>query len=345
MPTPERACAACGAHGTGSYCGVCGRDYNTGAPSWQDGIYLGHSAPLYRRGAREIRRVLPLLLAPFRHLDAIPHAVWRFAAFVAFLGVAPLIAGDILGQNNNSALKSWALGLYFSLVWAAFFAALFREAGIRWRYAFAAYFGTMLIGLFVLDAALILNLEAFRDPFLNAGRLWIAIPAYVVFVGFPEELCKALVLFVMLRWGRLPPLRAFIYYGILSGLGFGIAEGVGYQRGQYFSYAQQSGNFVEYFFLSVLRLTSLPLLHAAWTGIAAFLLWFAANVRTARTGLVILAICIPALFHGLYDGFSNAIDALALAIGALSIALLAIYIASAKPLEEAFAIAEEVTGA
>ena len=336
----ERVCGSCAVHGTGAYCGNCGRDYNFGSPSWQDGIYLGASAPLLRRGPREIRRALPILLAPFKHLDHIPLAVWRFALFVALIGVAPLVTESLFGPDDHSAFRFWTFGLYFSLVWAAFFAALFANAGIQWKYALAAYFGTMIVGLALLTGALMLNLEAVRDPFLGTRPL-ISIPSYVVFVAFPEELCKALVLFALWRWAKLPALRAFIYYGILSGLGFGISEGIDYQRGPYYDYAKDSGNFVEYYFASVLRLTSLPLLHAAWTGTAAFLLWFAAKVRTARTGLVILALGVPALFHGLYDGLDDVVKPLALTVAALSIALLAIYIASAKELDEAFSITDD----
>jgi RsiW-degrading membrane proteinase PrsW (M82 family) len=336
----ERTCAACGASGSGHYCGNCGRDYNVGPPSWQDGIYLGASAPLYRRGPREIRRALPILLAPFKHLDAIPIAVWRFALFVAIIGVAPLAINTVFGETNTSLLKFWSLGLYFALVWAAFFGAIFANAGVRWRLAIYALFGTMLIGLTILDAALMLQLESVRDPLLNSSRMFIRLPSFIVFVGFPEELCKALVLFAIWRWAPLPTLRAFIYYGILSGLGFGIAEGINYQRGVYYETAVHNGNFVEYFFLSALRLTSLPLLHAAWAGTAGYLLWFAAKVRTARTGLVLLAIALPALMHGLYDGLSGTVPFVPLAVAAASIALLAIYIASANELESGFAITD-----
>ena len=337
----EHVCAACATHGIGSYCTSCGRSYHLGSPSWQDGVYLGGAASIHRRGATEIRRVLPLLLAPFKHLDAIPHPVWRFALFVAFLGVAPLVAIEVLGANDHPSLKFWSLGLYFSLLWAAFFAALFHTSGIRLRLAIGSYLGTIVGGVVILQVALMLNLEALRDSFLDSQDLWISAPSFVAFVGVPEELCKALVLFAIWRWAGLPMLRPFIYYGLLSGLGFGIAEGIGYQRGEYLAYAQHTGNFIEYYFVSVLRLTSLPLLHAAWTGTAAYLLWFAIRVRTASTGLFILAIGLPAVLHGLYDALSPSIPWLSVAIGAASVSLLAIYIASITQLEEAFSVGDD----
>jgi RsiW-degrading membrane proteinase PrsW (M82 family) len=141
-------------------------------------------------------------------------------------------------------------------------------------------------------------------------------------------------------------LRAFTYYGILSGLGFGIAEGISYQTGSYYQAAESSKDFVAYFFESVLRLTSLPLLHAAWTGTAAYLLWFAAKVRTARTGLVLAAIGLAALFHGVYDGLLAAKWGFAaMGFAVLSLVLIAIYIASARQLEDAFEIQEDGSSA
>ncbi len=344
MSTPlERVCGACATTGTGAHCGACGRAYELGEPGWQDAIYLGKTAPLYRRGAHDIQRVLPLLLAPFRHLDAISPVTLRFAAFIALIGIAPLVFEHVFYKPKLIHELYWSFGLYFSLVWAALFAALFARSGLRWVLAGAAYFGTMIVGLFILDIALVLNLERLRDPFLNVGALWISIPSFIVFVGFPEELCKALVLFAIWRWAKLPTLRAFVYYGILSGLGFGIAEGIHYQVGIYYTDFSKAGDVIGYFFTSLLRLTSLPLLHASWAGTAAFLLWFAARVRSARAGFIILAIGIPSLGHGLYDSLSDVAPWLSFAFAAASIALLTIYLSAATQLEALFSIHDDET--
>ena len=92
-----------------------------------------------------------------------------------------------------------------------------------------------------------------------------------------------------------------MFYGLISGLGFGIKEGVGYQLGPYAAEAAKTGHFAAFYLESVLRLTSLPFFHAVWTGIAAYLIWFAARLPSARAGLLVLALVIPATYHGLYD--------------------------------------------
>ncbi len=135
----------------------------------------------------------------------------------------------------------------------------------------------------LLLLSLSLNLETLRDPFINAASLAISIPSSILFIGFPEELTKALVLLAIWRWCKqLPALRAFMFYGMLSGLGFGIQEGVSYVLGPYSAEFAKDQNVAEFLFGILLRLSSLPFFHAMWAGIAAFLIWFAARIPSAR---------------------------------------------------------------
>jgi RsiW-degrading membrane proteinase PrsW (M82 family) len=323
-------CEACGTQAGDRYCPKCGRDVRFGAPSWQDGLYLGRGAALYRRTPREVLELLPLLVAPFKHLDVITPATWRLVILIVILGVMP-IAG--LSIFPGGQLAFWTVGLYFSFVWALLFGALLAPSTTNWRLELTAYFGTAFISVPLLYVALALNLQALRTPFLTDHVSLVSIVAYISFVGVPEELTKALVLFAIWRWAPLPGLRTFILYGLLSGLGFGIAEGIHYQEGVNLAEAQKVSDFAGYYFLNVLRLTSLPLLHAVWTGIAAFLIWFAARVPPLRAGFIVLAILIPATYHGTYDAVSDTMPWAGLVVMSISIVALAIYTASAEQLE------------
>jgi RsiW-degrading membrane proteinase PrsW (M82 family) len=333
-------CWSCGTPSIGRFCGACGVDLAVPAGDWQEGVYLGsHDAALYRRAPREIRAVLPVLLEPLRHLDAVDASRWRNVGLTALMGIAPLAMVSLFEHLNNPVLAFRGLGLYFSALWALFFASAFRATGIRFRLGLAAYFGTVFIGMTALMISLVLNVEALRGPLVAAKSLWVAIPSAIVFIGFPEELTKALVLFVIWRFaGPLPTLRAFLFYGLISGLGFGIKEGVGYQLGPYAAYAAKTGAFAGFYLESVLRLTSLPFFHAVWTGIAAYLIWFAARIPSARTGLIVLALLIPATYHGLYDALVDRSPVLALVVVGLSIASLAIYAAFAAQFERWFGL-------
>jgi protease PrsW len=335
------ATCTCGRPAAGRFCGYCGRDMTAGA-GWQDGIYLGRRAALYRRAPREIRAVMPLLFEPFKHLDAIAWPQWRSILLIALMGIAPL--GFV---TFFSALGDWydaykVLGLYFSALWAIVFAAAFRATGIRWRIALAAYFGTTFIGMTALMISLLLGIEHTRDGLLHATSLLVAIPSAIVFIGFPEELTKAIVLFAIWRFAGIPPLRAFLFYGLLSGLGFGIKEGVQYQSTVYLDAA--GDNAIAYYLQSVLRMTSLPFFHAMWSGIAAYLIWFAARVPSARAGLIVLAILVPATFHGLYDAFvgrSGLWSLAALVVAGTSISLLGVYLASATTFERWLSLGDD----
>jgi RsiW-degrading membrane proteinase PrsW (M82 family) len=53
--------------------------------------------------------------------------------------------------------------------------------------------------------------------------------------------------------------------------------------------------------MNVARLTSLPFLHAIWAGIAGYFIAFANLYPKYRLALYALALCIPAVIHGLYD--------------------------------------------
>ena len=127
----------------------------------------------------------------------------------------------------------------------------------------------------------------------------VSFVGYFFGVGINEELCKAAVLFYLAsRPGKLLIPQTLVYYGMISGLGFGIYEGVHYQMG-----VNRELVIDDAYFLNIARLTSLPFLHATWTGIAGYFIGFASLSFSKRYGLWVLAILIPAFFHAVYDTF------------------------------------------
>jgi RsiW-degrading membrane proteinase PrsW (M82 family) len=342
MTAAGMTCWSCGcAIGDGwKYCGDCGCDVASPAGDWQAGVYLGRGrAALYSRAPHEIGELLPILLAPFRHLNAIPANRWRWIALTAAMGLFPLALVSVVARTGDAADGFKAVAFYFSALWALFFASAFRAAGLSWRLSILTYFGTIIVSMSLLLASLALNLEALRDPFINASSLVISIPSSILFIGFLEETTKALVLFAIWRWAKqLPGLRAFMFYGMLAGLGFGIQEGIGYVLGPYSVEYGKSHDVATFLFEIMLRLSSLPFFHATWTGSAAFLIWFAARLPSARAGLIFLAILIPATFHGLYDALVGPHVGWALIVVGTSTVLLGIYAASAAQFERWFGL-------
>ena len=94
---------------------------------------------------------------------------------------------------------------------------------------------------------------------------------------------------------------------------------------------QSSGG--ESYLLNVLRLTTLPFLHAMWTGIAGYFIGFAGLYPRRQRGLMIIGIGVPVLLHGLYNSFNQTIIGLGFAL--LTVLVLNLYLARSVEFEEA----------
>ncbi len=325
------ACAGCGSATRTPFCSKCGA---AAGPQARQGARRGArpSDRIFTQTRGDIAALWPLLIAPFRHLRDVPPATRRVIALVSAAGILPLAVLTIF--SGSALIEYWGLEFYFTLFWAGFFVAVYRTEGVRVQIALATFFFTGIIGMGALFLVLGLGLEALRAPLLGSQSILIAAPAFILFVGLFEEATKAAALFVMGRFlGTLPPLRVFVFYGLISGLSFGVYEGIKYQTELNVMALQETGDVASYYLTNVLRLTSLPFLHAVWTAIAAFLIWFGFRFPKRRLGFFTLAIAIPAVLHGLYDALSRFEPLWALLVAALSIAILSVYIASADDLQ------------
>jgi RsiW-degrading membrane proteinase PrsW (M82 family) len=147
-------------------------------------------------------------------------------------------------------------------------------------------------------------------------------------VGINEEICKAAIIFWLVkRPGSILAPQTVVFYGMISGLGFGIYEGVSYQQ----TINREQGVDAAYF-LNIARLTSLPFLHAIWTGIAAYFISFSALVPKKKYGLWILAIVTPATLHAIYNTFGWNI--IGLGSGLLGVVLLMSYLSNCNQMHQ-----------
>src|SRR5262249_7128502 len=123
-------------------------------------------------------------------------------------------------------------------------------------------------------------------------------------------------------------LKSALLYGLLSGLGFGIYEGVTYQMGPNLAVRDQG----LYYLLNVIRLTSLPFLHAVWTGIAGYFIGLSVMYPHRQHGLIVAAMLIPAALHTLHNTSENAER---LAVDFLSVLTLMAYLRRSEAFEKA----------
>ena len=106
-----------------------------------------------------------------------------------------------------------------------------------------------------------------------------------------EEFGKMVPLLIINRKSKEPLYpRTLVFYGLMSGIAFGVFEGVQYQV----TFNTQL-DYTSAFYSNIARLTSLPFLHAIWCAIAGYFVAFANLYPKYRRSLYFLALAIPAL--------------------------------------------------
>jgi RsiW-degrading membrane proteinase PrsW (M82 family) len=297
----------------------------------------------------------PMPFLPLRELLR-PDA-WRSQLVVGIMAfsVLPLLLSLFhLATGAGFERSAWLLGAYFCGLWVFVFAhwlqsdAKLLKQGILFA-LFTAFIGVpaLLVWNHLLGVAQLGDLAAHPNP------VWRAL-FFVLAVGVFEESCKAVPLLVFgWKTGAVRSVGAAVFLGILSGLGFAWNEGVGYSV-RYWHGNSQDGvggvllhlreagrtagggseevimrhleqSVVDLFqalgstvFVQIVRLISLPLLHAAWSGLVAYS--FVAAGRGGRWGRLLAGLGLAALLHGLYNTWSD--ELVGVQIAALSILLL-----------------------
>jgi RsiW-degrading membrane proteinase PrsW (M82 family) len=278
------------------------------------------------------------LLLPFRELFTWSWLKDKKLLSIMALGLFPLAVQTVF--VNDVQKIYWCLGFYFSMLWALFFYHFFQPPGVTRTYSAMAFWGTGLVSMAVLFFALHVGLEKLRDPLLASSSTAVQAFACIFLVGVPEELCKAaVILFLLYRGPKVPSVPMMVFYGLMSGLGFGIYEGMQYQMGKNLNDVESAtaDNMdvaaAAYYFNNMLRLTTLPFLHAMWTAIGAYFWSLGRLYPRRRYGLWVTALAIPATLHGLHDTYVDTEPYVALAIDFISVYLLMIYLSTSQKLE------------
>ena len=215
---------------------------------------------------------------------------------LAVVGLLPMV---IMNIPLGGFFLFYEVSLYFSIIWGLFFYSCFKTLQVKVRTTLYLFFFMQAFIFIIWDVLGVTNFNPFYV--LTETVFPLNFAGYIFGVGFTEELAKMLPLIIILRRAKEPLIpQTMVFYGLMSGIAFGVYEGVQYQMTVN---AQQAYDVS--FFLNIARLTSLPFLHACWCGIAGYFLAFAQLYPKYRRGLWILAIAIPMLIHGMYDSVSS----------------------------------------
>jgi protease PrsW len=240
---------------------------------------------------------------------------------ISLVGLAPAFLIRITGAT---VFTFYVIALYFSLIWGLFFFSVFKTNQVSIKKTVSIFFTVQIVIFF---SVFILDINQF-NPFyklIDEGNSFVnQVVGFIFGVGIFEELVKLLPVYFLIKNSKSPLLpQTVVFYGLISGIGFGVFEGVVYQIG-----VNSKLDYNTSFFMNIARLTSLPFLHAVWSGISSYFISFAFLYPTKRYSMWLLALFIPALLHGLYDVFTWSL--IGLFISYLGIALLIIYLKNAK---------------
>lgn len=222
---------------------------------------------------------------------------------LAAIGLLPAVMSIF---TINSLATFYLIALYFSVIWGLFFFYLFKTPQVSIKATMTVFFLTQCFVFLAWDLLGIVRLNPFYN-LIDSGFPFNVF-GYILGVGITEELAKLLPLIVLCKRAKEPLIpQTVVYYGLMSGIAFGVFEGVQYQLG-----INSELDYHTSFFMNVARLTSLPFLHAVWCGIAAYFISFAQLYPKYRKSLYFLSLIIPATIHGLYDVFTWSLPGLAI---------------------------------
>lgn len=242
---------------------------------------------------------------------------------LSLIGLLPLAILMLTG----GAVAYIAIAAYFSVLWGMFFFVIFKNDQVKLQECFICFGVTAFVSTTTLLIIHSMGLLAFVGAMADSKFFPIRFIGMFFVAGIPEELCKAAVIFWFVRRkGIICVPQTVVLYGLFSGLGFGINEGVCYQLG-----INRAQGVDGAYFLNVLRLTSLPFLHATWCAIASYFIAFAALFPMHRKGLWCIAILLPAIIHALYNSMPQWLCLLPATSGVL---LFTIYLANAKNMKQ-----------
>ncbi len=242
------------------------------------------------------------------------------------LAVVGLSLSVLLLLPIGGLLVFYAISLYFAVIWGLFFYAFFRSRQVNMK---------TTVGLFFLTQAAVFVIFSGLNEFnffyfFTQMAFPVNIVGYVLGVGLTEEFAKMIPLLFLIRRTREPLLpQTLVYYGLMSGIAFGVFEGVQYQ-----TTVNVQADYTTAFMLNVARLTSLPFLHAIWSGICGYFVGFAHLYPRYRKSLYVLALGLPALLHGLYDSFAGVSYLVSLAVAFASVLLLMTYLSKSNTFRE-----------
>lgn len=240
---------------------------------------------------------------------------------ISLVGLAPAF---LIKFTGASVITFYAIALYFSMIWGLFYYSVFSTTQVSIKKAIILFFLTQVVIFILVDILRIPSIHPLYALIGDNNGFISKLIGFTFGVGVFEEFVKLFPVYLLLRKSKEPLIpQTVVFYGLMSGIGFGVFEGVVYQLT-----VNSQLDYGTSFFMNIARLTCLPFLHSIWAGISSYFLAFSFLYPKNRHSMWVLAIFIPAILHGLYDTLGWSL--LGLFISYLGVPLLVIYLRNAK---------------
>jgi RsiW-degrading membrane proteinase PrsW (M82 family) len=220
---------------------------------------------------------------------------WRQGYSLIFLvfGIAPWVILHSVGPDSDVTQVAWGFSIYFAVLWAMTMWTLIRPGRLDAKLVAKVVLGSAIVGV-----PLAIALE-------NGFGHQASLSGYILGVGIPEEVAKALpvFLFMLVLEKRSFTSRTYMYMGALSGLAFGVVESVRYAS----SYVAAASQMTPSSFVNQLvwRLLTDSFFHACSAAIVCYFVGLAASNAKWRAPLIAFGLGLAAVLHGFNDRYSD----------------------------------------
>ncbi|MBC7645635.1 MAG: PrsW family intramembrane metalloprotease [Pseudopedobacter sp.] len=219
-------------------------------------------------------------------------------------GLAPLAVAFFFSNNIDVNVAARVVGFYFAVLWGYILMNLLGFFNVKARNILVPVIFTPIVGIFLV--LLLQQFPGFSQLYqvTDVGFDPLRLIGFVAGVGVLEETVKILpILWLCYIVKEIFTAKEASFYAAVSGLAFGVAESASYLT----AYDPETTNFSsgQYVILQFIRLITLPLLHAAFSGLVGYYVGLGISRPRSRRALVIFGVVAVALIHGLYNFFDG----------------------------------------
>ena len=237
--------------------------------------------------------------------------------FILFIVLTPVIS---LFFSDFAVISYSIYGIYFASIWAIVLYKTIATEQTNIKSTLLIAFGTIIISAIIITSFQITPIWTFINTLIDSENILFIFTGMFFGVGLIEESLKQVFIYFIIDKSKLVTFtRTAIFYGMISGLAFGIFEGIEYQMT-----VNKELTLDNNYFYNIIRLTSLPFFHAIWAGIGAYFVSLSYIDLSHKYSLRIMGIIVPASLHALYNTFG--FNSIGIFIIIISTLLLTVYL-------------------